>query len=397
MTVYRRRGRWHYDFWLAGKRYTSPVGLDSRDDAEEAQAIRKRRLKRQAAGLEALDASETPRFSHWAGVTLKWMIRHKGLTRPDAAKNTLRMVLAFWGQKPRATPVPDGLYLNLRLGDPIQRPELLEQFEDWMTARGLSGARKNHYRSACSMLYRVALLPPYRRLANVRENPFVGVPRDRVPRRLATLTPEQLIAWIESAPEPVMIAVTIGALAPALRFQNVAELRRRQIDPDKTRITLTAHKAKRATSAPLTVPISDELRTVLEAVEARWPTDSYVVPLEGERYWQLQKLVRASLEATDIPYGRALEHGVTFHVLRHALATWLAQWGVSTALRQQALGHQTPQMAAWYTHLAGTDAAPVMGLIGTKLPLAEVVTRRLNAPITRRDSGGTRPAKSSER
>lgn len=391
MSVYQRNGLWHYDFWLLKRRYTSPKGFATKADAVEAEARLRRTLTRRAAGLEPLDASETPSFTDWAGVTWKWQRDRKQIKRPDAAKQTLRMILAFWGARPKHDPVEGGVYKDLRLGDPIERPELLEEFEHWMTERGLSGSRKNHYRSACSMMYRVALLPQFRRLTGVRENPFAHVLRDRVERRTATLTLEQLQAWTASAPMPVAIAVTVAALAPALRFGNIVELKRSDIDGSGQFLTVP-HKTDRATGLPLTIAISPALRKVLDAIFARWPHDPYVVPIDGtERYWRLHKMVRESIKAAGLPYGRAMPQGVTFHSLRHALSTWLARWGLSLAERQRALGHQTAAMAAWYTHLAGADTVGPMHLIAERVPVAEPLLDRLEEiPIppagNRRDS-----------
>lgn len=386
MSVYKRGHSWHYDFWLQGHRHTSPTGFETKADATEAEAIRRRKLTRQAAGLESADAADTPTFTDWAAVTFRWQRDRKGLKRPEAAKNTLRMILAFWGARPKADPVEGGVYKNLRLGDPIANPELIEAFEAWMAGRGLSGARKNHYRSACSMLYRVALLPTHRRTSGVRENPFAGVLRDRVKRRTATLDLEQLNAWTRAAPLPVAIAVTIAALAPGLRFGNVVALRWTDISPARDFLSVP-HKADRETGAPLTLSISVPLQQLLAEVARIWPDDPYVVPVptvrktrarrtgqapsKDARYWGMNKLVRASIAAAAMPAG------VTFHSLRHAVSTWLARWGVSLAERQRALGHQTPQMAAWYSHLGGADTVKPLALLGERVPIAAPVIARL--------------------
>lgn len=403
MSVYRRGKLWRYDFWFHGVRHTSQHAHATRADAEEAEASLKRTLRRRAAGLEALDAKDTPLFTDWAWVTFEWQRDRKKLKQPDEAKNTLRMVLAFWGAQPTLEkPVPGGEYRNLRLGDPIQQPELIEAFERWMSGRNLSGPRKNHYRSACSMMYRVALLPENRRRAGVRENPFVGVLRDRVKRRTATLTPDQIVTWLRSAPLPVVVAVSIGALAPALRFQNVVDLRRDQLSPNRDFLTVP-HKADRETGLPLTVAISPELQRIIAIVEQQFPNDPFIVPLGEKRYWPLHRLIRQSITDAGLLYGRRHDAGITFHSLRHAASTWLARLGVSQAERQRALGHQTPQMAAWYTHLGGADTVHAMQAIGTHLPIGTLVAQRLSGESSRQtptsptDSMKTKTGRSSPR
>lgn len=379
MSVYKRGDRWHFDFWLLGARHTSPAGFETKAEAQEAEDAKRRIVRRRAAGLETLEAAQTPRFTDWAGITLKWLKDRKQIKRPDEARNTLRMILAFWGARPtKQKPVKDGLYKDLRLGDPIERPELMEDFEDWMTARGLSGARKNHYRSACSMMYRVALLPTNRRRSGVTQNPFAGVLRDRVTRRMVTLTEAQLNTWIQSAPLPVAIAVAIGALAPALRFGNVVALRRSQLSPDKAFLT-TAHKTDRDTGLPLTIALPPSLRDLITQIETQWPDDAYVIPLAGERYWQMQRLVKQSILAAKLPYGRTRKDGVTFHVLRHTLHTFLARWRVDMSERKIVTAHRTMQMVEWYEHLVGADTAAPMALISERLPVAAGVAARVAA------------------
>jgi integrase len=377
VSVYRTKSSlWTYDFWFKGRRYYPAVSLENRDDAAEAEQAHKKTLRRRAAGLESLSSADTPRFSDWAPVTLKFQKDRKRIKDPNAAKTTLRMILAFWGTKPRTNPVEAGEYRNLRLGDPIQRPELLLDFEAWMASRKLSGARKNHYRSACSMLYRVALLPENRTRTGVRENPFAGVLRDRVQRRTRVLSPAEIQQWIDVSPVPVVVAITLGTMLPGLRLKNIVDLTWANFSPDRAFVSVP-HKADRETGLPLTLSVSAELKAFLKALRARRPKDPYVVPLDGERYWQLTKLIRRSLINSKLPYGRNREDGVTFHSLRHSMNTWLARRGVTKDERQRSMGHATSQMQDWYTHFGGADTVRPMKLIGRELPLAKQAADRL--------------------
>jgi integrase len=52
--------------------------------------------------------------------------------------------------------------------------------------------------------------------------------------------------------------------------------------------------------------------------------------------------------------------GLRIHDLRHTAGSWLAKLGASTAIRQKALGHQTPAMAARYAHLELDPVADAM-------------------------------------
>ncbi len=300
------------------------------------------------------------------------------------------MVLAFWGAKPEKTePVAGGKYFDLRLGDPIARPELIAEFESWMEERGISGPRKNHYRSACSMIYRVALLPEYRRVSGVRENPFAHVQRDRQTRRTAILTLEQLQQWTSTAPLEVAIVVAIGALAPALRLGNVIALdRATHLSPDFTTLTVP-HKADRETGRPLTVALPPSLQEMLKALFKLYPDEPFVVPLpntgrrgrkaeQSDRYWAFALLIQKSIVAAGLKYGRKTPDGITFHTLRHTLQTWMARWGLARHERQSGMAHTTSAMTDWYTHLSGTDTLPAARAIDLHLGgVADALTKRI--------------------
>lgn len=75
--------------------------------------------------------------------------------------------------------------------------------------------------------------------------------------------------------------------------------------------------------------------------------------------------------------------GLRIHDLRHTAGSWLARLGANEAVRQKALGHQTPQMAARYSHLELDPVAVAMQRMGDAItaaatkPAAKV--RRLKA------------------
>lgn len=99
-------------------------------------------------------------------------------TRPSAPRKP--------GAPPRRRVMVAPPYHDLRLGDFIERPEWITEFETWLTARGTGGSARNHYRSVMSGMYRVAMLPEHRRATGIRQNPFAGIERDRPTRRRVT-------------------------------------------------------------------------------------------------------------------------------------------------------------------------------------------------------------------
>ena len=58
------------------------------------------------------------------------------------------------------------------------------------------------------------------------------------------------------------------------------------------------------------------------------------------------------------------------HDLRHTAGSWLARLGANEAVRQKALGHQTPAMAARYSHLELDPVADALQRIGDAIQAA---------------------------
>jgi len=73
--------------------------------------------------------------------------------------------------------------------------------------------------------------------------------------------------------------------------------------------------------------------------------------------------------------------GVRIHDLRHTAGSWLARLGANEAVRQKALGHQTPQMAARYTHLELDPVADAMQRMGDAITAAATKPAATVRPI----------------
>ncbi len=380
MTVYLPKGyrSWRYDFWLFGKRYQGTTGLLTKAEAQEYELELKKKIRRRRAGLEPADASETPLFSTWAALAFRHHQLRKKLKRPEQLKTNLRMAMAFWGARPAKKPLPHAPYRNLRLGDPIAHPELIEEFEQWMDQRGISGARKNHYRSACSIMYKLALQPAFRTKSQIRENPFEHIPRDRVAKRIRVYTAAQLRAILQHAAWHVRIAVGVGALAPKLRLRNVLDLKwSEHVAPDLSQIADPDHKTDQETGLPLVVLVSSELRKVLE-IAKKHRRGPYVVHYYGRHVRDIKTGLKHAVERAaktlkdkSLVWGRA--KGVTYHSLRHTMATELARMGVSEALRTRVMGWRDQATAKIYTHMVPIDEVAPLEELGKRMPLADVI------------------------
>lgn len=379
-------GGYRYDFWLFGARYTSPRGWDTEQEANDAEAALRRSIRRQRAGLEPLEKTTSPRFVEAAGAYYEFA-KDKGLvSNLDALDNTQFVILQFFGPKPAdAKQLRDGApYHDLRLQDPIDDPSWVLKFEAWMRKRGIAGATKNRYRSACSRLYWFAMLPEHRLTSGITVNPFRGLLRDREYPRDVLLTKAQIRAIMACAPYHLRLAIVIAALAPKLRLANILSLNwRTSFDPALTQIRVPQHKTRGRTRRAMVTPISAQLQRILQAAKDRQPKKvRWVIYFRKQRVDSIVKALIQACKDAKVPYGRK-KNAATFHTIRHTAATLLAQLGVPEGLRKDVMGHLSIETTQGYTHLNPVHEQQPLEQLSSELALEDAVA------IPRRIGGGT--------
>jgi integrase len=367
---------YRYDFQYRGRRYVSPRTFPTKAEAEAAEAERRRQLRRAAAGLEVSEGQLTPRIADWAEVYFAFLQARGRVLDLRSIEHVLRVVLRFWGRKPDRPLKPHerGPFHDLRLADPITDPRYLLAFEDWMLQRRVAGTTRNHYRTAMSRLYAIAMLPQYRAQTRVTMNPFLGLMRDRVRRRTVTITLEQLRAILREAAPHLRLAIAIGALAPKLRLANILGLQWGHIAPDFSTIVVDEHKTRGQTGQPLVATVSPQLQDILRAAHAgRAAGVAHVIHYHGRG---LRKTIEVGLRlacgAAGVPYGRDTG-GVTFHTLRHMAATMMAAMGIAEGLRKEAMGHLSLSTTQWYTHLAPEHERAALEQLSQALPIRDLL------------------------
>jgi integrase len=379
VSVYRQKDRkaYTYEFQYRGKTYKGSTGQLTKEDAEAFERREQERVRRQAAGLT--DLRDAPPFQEWAGVYYQHKAHSRQkVKRPDQIDFLIRTVLKFWGRRPTdpAKVAPDAPYHDLTLAEPILEPEWLERFESWMEAQRFSGSHRNHLRTQISGMYKVAALPQYRKVTGILAsmNPMAGVPRDRRVVRDVSVTPEQVQAWITQASYHIRLALAIAALAPKLRMSNILALEWAvHLDKGLTRITVADHKTDARTGRPLVVMIGAQLRDILEDARRRNP-GRWVVSYRGRRVRWIREGVRRAAIRADIPYGRAMAEGATFHTIRHAVATWLAEDEELTEPQRAALlAHTDIKTTQGYTHLRPVRELKPLERLSAKLAIADLV------------------------
>jgi integrase len=377
MAVYKRGTYYHYAFEFKGQRYRGTTKQRTLKDANTAEALIRRQVEQEAAGIAIPRAEHSPRFQDWADVYYAHASTKMG--RPERVDILLRIVLRFWGARPRdrkywPRPEEAAPFHDLRLADAVNDPEWIERFEQWMVDRGIAGQTKNQYRSVVSQMYHLARKPAYRKRTGITSNPFDGIDRDKGGRSTFALTVEQAQATLAAASYHVRLAIGIAALAPKLRRSNILGLRWGvHIDKALNYITVEQHKTAEKTKRPLVIPITAQLRTILLDAKARNPRAVHVVTYRGQPVKDVRGGLKAAMIQAGVPYGRYT--GATFHSLRHAAATWMAELDISPEKRQKAMGHEDMATTNRYTHLRPTVEAPVLEQLSAALPIADLITR----------------------
>lgn len=383
MSVTKRGTYYHYDFTYRKQRFQGSTEQTDKEDAQLVEDKLKQQLRREAHGLIAAHPEASPTIHEFASVY--FVEQQKRLTAPDVLQRTLRIVLGFFGKKPRKKAIAGAPYHHLRLADPITDPRWLDKFEAWMDQRKISGSTRNSYISAMSGIYKLAMKPRYRARTGVERNPFDDVGRHPTRGRRVTATPADVARWAEHAAPHFRLAVAIGALAWKLRMAQVLALRfDKHLDPDLTTITFDSHKTIRHTGRPQVTPVSSELRAVLQAVKQVRPRATYVVTWRGRPIKDLKTAAKQAATRAGLAYGRQ-DGAVSFHALRHVSATELARMGISAALAGRASGHLDPRTTdKHYTHLIESDEQRIVNDLGHRFGLSDGTVRAVV------DSAGTK-------
>lgn len=376
MTVYRPKGckTWRFDFEWDGRRHLGTTKQIRKEDALIVEGQIRLKLRQQAMGIAPFDPKETPRFQDWAKIYLKYQTRY--VTRPDVVKRAIDVVLEFFGAKPtiakKTAAVPRAVrvaapYHDLRLGDVIARAQWILDFEHWIDQRGVSGSTRNTYLSTLSGFYRVALEPQHRDVANVPSNPFAHIRRSPPRRRIVALEKAEILHWIDCAYYHVGLAATIAALAPKMRLRTILDLEwAKHFDREFTRCTVHDHKTAVRTGEPQVTPISVQLRDILLFAKAR-SRSRFVITYGDEPVHDIKMGAKRAAQRAGLTWGHA--HGVTFHTIRHSIATLLAEMGMSEAFRKALLGHKEIRTTQQYTHLTALSQMAPHEALSAALPL----------------------------
>src|SRR5205823_1373292 len=77
--------------------------------------------------------------------------------------------------------------------------------------------------------------------------------------------------------------------------------------------------------------------------------------------------------------------GVTYHTLRHTMATELVRMGVSPETRDRAMGWRDPQTSRTYTHLVPVDEIAPLEQLGARWAVSDLLAPPVGRSVEGRD------------
>jgi integrase len=135
-------------------------------------------------------------------------------------------------------------------------------------------------------------------------------------------------------------------------------------------------KQRKAQSTPLTAQARSILQRRHEDAASAWvfPATRIIATkaaADPEKTPELGPMSEARMRDAWVRICSAAElKDLRIHDLRHTAGSWLARLGANEAVRQKALGHQTPAMAARYSHLELDPVADAMQRMGDAIVAA---------------------------
>jgi integrase len=144
------------------------------------------------------------------------------------------------------------------------------------------------------------------------------------------------------------------------RLGDVAALTWRNLDLARGEIALVSRKTNRR----ILIPLADPLRGYLESLSAGDDPDEPIFPkAHARRTGTLSNQFYEILAATGLAEkrrhrsqgkgreGRRRFNQLSFHALRHTATSWMKNAGISPAIVQDIIGHDSPAISAHYTHI----------------------------------------------
>ena len=195
---------------------------------------------------------------------------------------------------------------------------------------------------------------PMRKVTKLQE----GKARDRL---LTLEEKDRLLVACRASSNPYLYPMVIISLLTGMRYGEIAGLAYEDIDFINKHISLYETKNGDRRVLPLTDPVEKILANFSNTRQNK-----------TGRIFTPRKLTRKTEEVSiRTAFAKALDHasikGFTFHMLRHAAASYLAMSGATQGELMTILGHKTPAMTKRYAHFSQKHVSDVMGRMHANL------------------------------
>ncbi len=360
-------GRWQAShLGPDGRRYLAPFTFDTKGDADGWLSAQRTDIAR-----GDWEKPVPPEPTTFAAYSEPWLATRDltARTRSEYRKILARHLLPAWGQRDLTDITP-------------------ARVREWYAglAEVTGPTRRSHAYALLRTILATAVTDDM-----IAANPCrirgAGTTRRAKPIRPATLA--ELAAITEAMPDAYRAAVLLAAWC-GLRFGEVAELRRKDVDLPGARLRIrravTNVDGANVVGAPKSeagardVAIPPHLLPILSAhllEHTGRGRDGLLFPAPDGRHLRSDGAMHRAFRAARVEAGRP---DLTVHGLRHTGATLAAATGATLAELMHRLGHSTPVAAMRYQHAsADRDAAIAEAL--SEFHAADVVELR---PATRR-------------
>jgi integrase len=185
---------------------------------------------------------------------------------------------------------------------------------------------------------------PFKKLKPLLPHPNSNA-RDRI------LSPSEY-NQLYSCASPHLKAIIATGFYTGMRIGEILNLTWDKVDLKARTITLEATDTK--TGEPRKTPICPALYNILNALPSGIGKAS-VFTYNGKRIKDIKESMRTACKRANIPYGRKVQNGITYHDLRHTFNTYARKAGIDKETIKAITGHASDAMFGRYNKVDSDD------------------------------------------
>jgi integrase len=236
-------------------------------------------------------------------------------------------------------------------------PADIRSYRDALKRKGLAAPTVNHAVKILRMPFKAAHDAGYIDINPNTKNTVRPVKDEVRNVEKDVFTREQLSELVKAAPNEDWMGAILCGYYTGLRLRDIADLQWSAVDLEGRIIKVTTRK----TGKPVTVPIHPQFAAWLDKQTrgiGKAPVFPTLAGKAGGGKSGLSMAFRRIMERAKIKgrllreasgFGRS-QSSLSFHSLRHAFVSAMANAGVAQELRQKLTGHASAEMNAQYTH-----------------------------------------------